>query len=380
MVSMDVVVALEELVSIPSVFPNEHRIAEFVETLLKKEGFNVRRDYVSKNRFNLLAERGKGKRSILFYAHLDTVPNYGSWIADPLTLTRRGDKLYGLGSCDMKGGLAAALVAASDVYDKKVKFLLCVDEENISEGIWHAIKHKRWFRDVELAISCEPGDSRRRTGGANIVTIGRRGRVVISIDIKGLSAHGANPQRGVNAIDEASTIVKHIKMFKLQRHRRLGPETIFVRSFDSDSTSLAVPDKAHLELDIHLVPPSTVKSAVDRTNVLIRHLFSTGRLDQRTKIVVRIKERETPYIAPYVHDGRNRHVRKVLSIIRSVYKEPVLNYGSSVADDNILSNQLHMPVITLGPAGGNEHSQNEWVSYESLNNLVRLYNAIIKEM
>ncbi|MDE1851572.1 MAG: M20/M25/M40 family metallo-hydrolase [Candidatus Micrarchaeota archaeon] len=371
---------LSEIVGINSIFPNESRLAAFVERRLKRMGFRVRRDYLTRSRYNLLAERGKGKGSILFYCHLDTVPDYGDWHTNPFRLTAKGDQLYGLGTCDMKGGTAAALCAIDEARGKRIKMLFCVDEENISEGAWHAVTHnKEWFKDVKFAVSCEPGDSRRHTGGSNVITIGRRGRVVISIDIEGLASHGAQPQRGVNAINEASTIVKHLGMFRLLKHGRLGPETIFVRKLESSSTSLSVPDKAHLELDMHLVPPSTRKDAESRAKEFIEMLFRNKHLDSRTKIKVGIKERKTPYIEPYVNHRNNGHIKRIFGIVADDYGKAIPNYGSSVADDNILSTELHVPIVTIGPTGGNEHSENEWVSRKSLKQLVGTYSRIIEE-
>ncbi|MDE1823683.1 MAG: M20 family metallopeptidase [Candidatus Micrarchaeota archaeon] len=377
---MDVERLLSEIVRINSIFPNEKGLAVFVEHRLKRMGFATRRDYLSKTRYNILAERGTGNGSVLFYCHLDTVPDYGNWHTNPFRLTAKGNALFGLGSCDMKGGMAAILTAVDQIRDKKIKMLFCVDEENISEGAWHAVTYnKAWFRDVKFAVSCESGDSKRHTGGSNVVTIGRRGRVVISIDIEGLASHGAQPQRGVNAIDEASTIVKHIGMYKLLKHGRLGPESIFVRRLEANSTSLSVPDKAHLELDIHIVPPSTRKDAEGRARELVNELFRSKHLDPRTKINVSIKERKTPYIEPYVNHRNNRHIKKVFSIIKEDYGKAIPNYGSSVADDNILSTELRVPIVTIGPTGGNEHSENEWVSRRSVKQLVGTYSRIIEE-
>jgi acetylornithine deacetylase/succinyl-diaminopimelate desuccinylase-like protein len=372
---------LRQMVGINSVFPNEAKLGSFLESYLKREGFKVQRHYISSGRFNLLAERGTGKSSILFYGHMDTVPLYGNWKSDPLTLTQNGDRLYGVGSCDMKGGIAAMLDAVSQVDERKIKILLASDEENISKGAWMAVQQKkRWFFDVDLAISCEPGDSKHYTGGANVVTIGRRGRTVIAIDVKGLSSHGANAQRGINAIDEAAKIAESIRKFKLVYHRKLGWENVFVRNIHGESTSLSVPDKAHLELDIQLVPPSTVASSKKRVEDLIKSMYESGRLHDLTKVSVYVKKRETPYIEPYVNEVKSKTIRRLLKIVRETIGTPRLNYGSSVADDNILFNALDVHVVTIGPRGGNIHSQNEWISERSLNDLVKLYKAIISRI
>ncbi len=372
---------LSKLISINSVFNNEKEIGVYLESRLKRLGFKTSRQYISPGRFNIMAERKGAKQAILFYAHMDTVTPHGKWKGDPFRALMQGDKIYGLGACDMKGGIAAILSTLSKITGRAVKVLLCPDEENISRGAWRAVERAGWFRDVALMVSCEPGGSKKHIGGANVVTVGRRGRVVIDIDVFGLSSHGANPQMGINAIDEAAKIVSAANTFKLRDHPDLGKETIFVRKIEGSSESaLDLPDKVHLELDIQLVPPSTTKDVLSRVEGAIRLMREKGTLNPLTKIAVNVRERETPYIEPYVGDLKDQSIRKVFSLIRENVREPVINYGSSVADDNILSNVIGKPIITIGPAGGNEHAQNEWVSRKSLKELVKVYGLILENV
>lgn len=126
--------SLGKMVSIKSIFPNEKKFAMYMAELLKKNGFKVSAQKFGVRRYNIFAERGKGKSAFLFYGHLDTVPIYGKWETNPLKLTKKGDKYYGLGSSDMKGGIAAALEATKLCKKRRIKILLCSDEENISEG------------------------------------------------------------------------------------------------------------------------------------------------------------------------------------------------------------------------------------------------------
>ena len=372
---------LEKLVNINSVFPREKELALYVNNYLKRQGFTTKMSKVQEGRLNVFAERGTKGRSILFYGHLDTVPVYGKWKSDPLRLTKKGDNAYGIGVCDMKGGIAAALASFSIRSDRKIKALFCVDEENISRGAWHAATNSRkWFRDVSLVISGDPAISDRTVGGPSVLNAGRKGRTVISIDIQGLSSHGSNPQRGINAIDEMSGIVKNIKRLKLRTHPKLGKESLFVRSVSGESTSLAVPESAHMELDIQLVPPSTVADCKKRVEDLIREMYRKGKLNPKTKVTVSVKKRDTPYIEPFATDLNDRKVKKVLSIMGERFGKTMINYGDSVADDNVFSNSLGIPVISLAPSGGNEHTANEWISIKSLEDVADLYKAIICEL
>jgi succinyl-diaminopimelate desuccinylase len=369
---------LEKLVNINSVFPKEKNISLELEKILKDFGFKTEKHAISQDRWNLLAERGEGESSILFYGHIDTVPDYGKWKTNPFKLTQVGDKLFGLGACDMKGGIAAFLSAVKLIENKKIKILFSPDEENISEGAWKIVKDKeKWFSDVNFILVGEPGASAKKIGGENVITLGRRGRVVFEIEVFGKSVHGAHPEKGVNAITEASKIALEIEKLKLPSNKYLGNASLFIKKLEGASTSLSIPDKAIIEIDRHLVVPETIDSAKEQIDKLIEQMYKNGKLskDADSKVRVNIKKRVTPYAPPYVTDINNFFVKKIIQLMNG---DEILNYGKSVADDNVFSTQLGLPVITIGPRGDNIHSSNEWVSKKSLENTTKLYKQILE--
>ena len=378
---MDAETLLSKLVSIDSAFPNESRIGEFIEGYLKEEGMNTRRQYVSEGRFNIFADRkGRGK-PLLLYGHMDTVIPHGRWHTNPLKLERDGDRLIGLGACDMKGGLAAILSGIAESRERSIKAVFCVDEENISVGGWKALSSDRkWFSGVSIALSGDSGHSEKYKGGADVITAGRRGRVVINIDVRGFAFHGAQPKKGINAIDEASKIVLGLDGLRLLKHRALGNETAFANLFEGRSTGLAIPEGARIGIDLHLVPPDTGTKAKGRVEELIRRLKSNGTLGRRTAVAVSIAKRETPYIDPYETRLSDERVRQVIQIVDERCGTHHINYGSSVADDNIISNVLHVPVITIAPNGDNPHAENEWVSRKGLGEVASLYAELIEKL
>jgi acetylornithine deacetylase/succinyl-diaminopimelate desuccinylase-like protein len=379
--NMDVENLLSKLVSIDSSFPNESRIGEFIEGYLRETGMVTRRQYVSEGRFNIFAERkGRGK-PILLYGHMDTVIPHGRWHTNPLKLERDGDRLIGLGACDMKGGLAAILSGLAASRDRALKAVFCVDEENISVGGWKALSSdRRWFSGVAIALSGDSGHSEKYKGGADVITAGRRGRVVINIDVRGFAFHGAQPKKGINAIDEASKIVLRLNGLKLMKHRALGSETAFANLFEGRSTGLAIPESARIGIDLHLVPPDTGTKAKQRVEELVRRLKREGTLDRRTMVEVSVAKRETPYIDPYETRLSEESVRRVIRVVDERCGTHHVNYGSSVADDNIISNVLHVPVITIAPNGDNPHAENEWVSRKGLVEVASLYAELIERI
>jgi succinyl-diaminopimelate desuccinylase len=375
---MEVEKLLGELVHIKSSFPEEAEICNYLEGYLKERGFMVERLLVEDNRYDLLAERGSGGDALLFYGHMDTVPLYGTWESDPFTLTERGGKLYGLGARDMKGGLAAILTALDSAGDQHIKVLICVDEENISKGAWKAVVDRRdWFKDVKLVVSGDGATSQTSNGGVTTVTLGRRGRCVVTIDVRGLSSHGADPGKGVNAINEAARIADNAHRIPLNTHQKLGSDGIFVRMIEGRATSLSLPENASLELDCHFVPPGSAEEMRQRVEKFIGTLRQEGKLDDRTVVTVALRKRETPYLEPYVTSEDDERVGNVIQIVRENFGEIVRNYGSSVADDNALARVLNVPVVTLWPEGRNAHAQNEYSVKKSLQDVTALFTMII---
>lgn len=372
---------LRNLVAIDSEFYKEKKIGAYLEKLMRSWGFTTKRDYLTKDRFNVLAEKGSGKKAILFYGHMDTVPLYGTWKSDALKLKESGDKLYGLGACDMKGGLAAMIESVKDVKGRKLKLLFCVDEENISAGAWHVVKNQRkWFSDVNLIVTGEAGVTDKNSGGSGVVTLGRRGRCVIVIEVKGISSHGAEPEKGISALNEAAKIALNITKLELRKHKKLGKESAFIREIRSRSTSLSIPETAYLEIDLHLVPPSTSSAMLRRVERFIAKLSKDGVLTKGTKTNIYIAKRDTPYLEPYEVNTKNPSVQKILGMLNRRYGKITISYGLSVADENVFASELGVPVITMGPEGGNEHTANEWVSKSSLKEMVSIYKEFQKKL
>ena len=372
---------LRKLVSINSIFPNEKELVEFLEVYLKDLGFSVSRQFVSENRFNIIAEKGSGSKSLLFYGHMDTVPVYGSWNTNPFILSENEDLLYGLGVNDMKGGLVAILKAVENKNPKdyKLKIAFGVDEENISEG-GHVLVNSGWCNDVAAIIVPETGTSTEPSIGPRAILLGRRGRAAYIIKVPGFSVHGASGL-GVNAIEEAAKIILNIKRFHLAKHYQLPNSTLFVRSIHADPGSLSIPDYCEIVIDKHNVPPETKESVLEKIKIFIEDLYNEGtlrRVDNK-KVEVELQSRKTPYLDPYITDEFNSFTMFVSRIIKQKYGKVEYRYGLSVADENIFGSVLKVPVLVIGPEGNNCHSANESVSYKSILDLSEIFSKVIDD-
>ena len=376
---MDSVELLGKIVSINSVSGNEAALAEFLESLLCERGFATKRIPIGGNRFSVVGERGNVGAPLLLFGHMDTVPPYGEWKGSPFAMREEEGRLFGLGVYDMKAGVAAILAATEGKNNRRLKVAFSVDEENISEG-GHAIVKSGFLSGVEAAFSTEISTALTQSFGPQEITLGRRGRCVIEIDVPGKSAHGAIVEKGISAIAEASRLVLELERLngRLGTHALLPPPSQFVRKIYGESTSLSIPENAVLELDRHLVTPQTPESVLQEVELFISQLYAEGKFAPIAgkRITARLKGRKTPYLAPYVTPKDNAQVKRVAEIIGRRIGPVHYSYGASVADDNVIAG-AGVPLFSIGPIGGGEHSCDEWISKKSYLQLIDVIREFI---
>ena len=158
-----------------------------------------------------LRGRSPGRR-LIFNGHLDTFPigDEAGWTDPPLSGAVRDGRVYGRGVCDMKGGLACSILAASllarqsQAWDGEVVLTLAGDEENMgSLGTGHPLATVPEARgDANIC-----GD----VGSPMVLRFGEKGLLWIEVEARGIAAHGAHVHKGVNAIDRLRTALDRVK-------------------------------------------------------------------------------------------------------------------------------------------------------------------------
>jgi succinyl-diaminopimelate desuccinylase len=257
-----------------------------------------------------------------------------------------------------------------------------VDEENVSSGSYEIVK-SGFAKGVEALISAELATAKGESKGTGEITLGRRGRCVIEISVPGKSAHGAQREKGVSAIVEAARLVQELEQLngKLGTHRLLPPPTQFVRKLASESTSLSIPDSATIELDRHLVTPETPQSTLEGINSFIETLYRRKKFAPigGRKISASLKGRSTPYLEPYVTAQSNRYVQLLAKAAKKKSGKISFVYGTSVADDNRFAS-AGLPVMSISPLGGGEHTDSEWVSKSDYLRLIEILKGVISRL
>jgi len=364
--SAEIVKLLSELVAKDTVNPpgNEYRAARIVEREFKKSKIKYKKFEKTKGRTNIIGYIGKGKPSLFFAAHSDTVPVDVGWKTDPFKLVKKGSRLYGLGTSDNKGPLACLIVLAKVLkkHEKKLKGQVLIsavaDEETGSkEGIHYLIDNKI---KPDYAIIPDVSSSMKN------IDIGEKGRLVLRISSYGKQAHGSRPYEGVNAIYKMMDLLKVLKNFKLRyrKHKLFTPPTINIGMISGGSALNSVPSLCHITLDIRYLPKQIPRKIINELKTLIK------KVDGKYKIEVLDGGSVPTEISP-----DNVLVRSIKSNTKKVLnKAPVPDgiSGGTVVKQLLLHNIL---AVAFGP--GNEiHCPNEYIEEKELTQFTKICTLV----
>lgn len=364
---MDEVELLKKLVSIKSPFGEEDRISQFIAKTLEDNGFDVERVPVEGFGDDVLARLpGKGP-TVVLNGHMDTVNLSPGWSRNPWGEID-GDRLYGLGSADMKAGLAVLLSLFTEMAElpkrerPNLVFTAVSDEEGFSRGTWGLIESGK-LNNADLVLVAEPTNEK--------LMLGARGRFVIKISAKGRKAHAARPQNGVNAIEELAKVVSNLSRIRMKKHPKLGRGSYCTLSFKGEADGLSVPDYAEAIVDRHTVVGESWASVQMELEKLTKKLGVTA------EIKVEKSPRPTPEMLPYVIRENLREVNVFKRAMKEQGLEPITTYGKSVGDFNYFATYLRKTTLVFGPTGGNWHGSDEWVSINSVRRVKEVYRKFL---
>ena len=249
---------LVKMLQINTVNPpgNEKVLAELIAKEMASVGIETEVVDLGNNRANVVARiRGTGeKKALLFNGHLDTVPPGDvEWEHGPYSGDIVDGKIYGRGSSDMKGGLAAMIIAAKAIKKSKLElkgdliFSGTAGEETDSIGAFDFL-NKGGLKDVGAIIIGEPSSC-----GINIA---EKGALWLAITTFGKTAHAAFPDSGINAITCMNTLLNEILNYKFKycENELLGHPTMNIATINGGVKTNVVPDKCKVTLDIRTVP------------------------------------------------------------------------------------------------------------------------------
>ncbi len=221
---------LTDLISFKTISGEDNSsLIDYCDNILKNLGAVSFKTFdEDKKRVNLFAtlkaKKQNGKKPIILSGHTDVVPVSKSWSTDPFKATIKEDKLYGRGSCDMKGFIACTL-AYAPIYsksnlDRDINFCFTFDEETACQGAPILIEElkKRGIKNG-ICIVGEPTNMK--------IIDGHKGCYEYTTHFKGLAGHGSAPHKGVNAVEFASKFISKLLELREVLKKRAPKDSVF---------------------------------------------------------------------------------------------------------------------------------------------------------
>ena len=354
---------LRDLVAIDSVNPSlvpgaagEAQIAAAIAAHMRRIGLDVQIEEVAPGRPNVigvLEGRAPG-RALMFCGHVDTVGVDG--MEAPFTPEMRSGRLYGRGSQDMKGGVAAMIDAARMVAERglargRLIVAAVVDEEYASIGADALVRN--WTADG--AVVTEPTDLQ--------VAIGHKGFAWIEIETRGRAAHGSRPRDGRDAILRMGRVLHRLE--RLDRalqsrppHPVMGPGSLHASIVQGGRELSSYPESCRLEMERRTIGAESGATALEEVTAILTDL---AREDPEFEATARLMFSRPPYeLAP-----EHPLPRLLVDAVESLGTRTA-TVGMSFWTDAAVLGAAGIPSVLFGPGGAGLHSRQEYVTTQDV--------------
>jgi acetylornithine deacetylase len=344
-------------------------ISDFLQEWLEERTFTVERtsymDVNGEEKVNLVAKWGEGPGGLGFFSHSDTVPgDPREW--NPFDPQIANGKLYGRGSCDMKGPLAATLIAAASVdpatLRKPIYIAIAADEEQGHIGAHYLQEHSALFREnwPDYAVVAEPTELQpvyAHKGGASI-TVTATGRAAHTSTDKGISANFLIAPF-LAEMAELATAFKNTERFK--NYEFDPPTNGFNMTIDDGQCRTNVTAaKTIARLSIRIMPND-------------HHEEQIAMIEERArKYNLAVEQRK---LMPFYIDP-NATIVQAACRATGIAKAITVPYGTEAE-----SYQKYTQCVILGPGSiAQAHTIGEWVEVQQLESAVKIYQRLIADL
>lgn len=378
----------QELVRAQSYSGKEDKVAEVLKINFKALGFDdITVDYYG-NVIGHIKGNKPGKK-ILFDGHMDTVPvsDPEKWIYPPFAAEIHDQKIYGRGTSDMKGAIAAMVCAAANFAEDS--------NRDFAGDIYVAgVVHEECFEGVAArAISEEVKPDYVVIGEASElnIKIGQRGRGEIILETFGKPCHSANPEKGINAVYKMADVIEAIKTLKPTHHDVLGDgilELTDIKSSPYPGASV-VPDYCRATYDRRILVGETKESVLAPIKELLEEMM---KKDPQLKVKASYSVgKEMCYTGNEIEGERffpGWLYDKNEEFVQAVYREmKAMGFNPSITQYNFCTNGSHyageanIKTIGMGPSRENlAHTLNEYIEIEQLTSVTQCYAGIMKAL
>jgi succinyl-diaminopimelate desuccinylase len=307
------------------------------------------------------------KPALLFVCHLDVVgPGEAAWSYPPFASVESDGKIYGRGSADMKGGIAAIVTAVRQVVDAGTALqgdiiLLCAaGEETNSCGVSRFMHERSWLGEPAGIVIPEPTDF--------AVVTAHRGLFWLKVTTKGKAAHSSAPELGINAINSMKTFLNELEnyRFDVQPHPLLGSCSMSVNTISGGKAMNVVPDQCTAGIDIRTLPGQNHERIInDFKQIFTRLKQQNPTFNAEVSVGRAVEAIETDPQCSFVREFCNTVGAKETKAVGFTTDAPHLR-------------PLGAPIVIFGP-GKPElcHKPDEYIDISDVEKAVKYYKNII---
>lgn len=389
--AIDLAQTLSDLVSIPSVNPMgralegpeflEYRMTEYLERWFGKLGLECQRQTVEPKRDNLVARLdGEGDGVVLFEAHQDTVPVDGMTI-DPFAPFIRDGKLYGRGSCDIKGGMTAMLGAIARLAEERpqgMPTVLMACTVNEEHGYSGAVKlTELWDEGARSLFPGRPNAAVIAEPTSLDVVVAHKGALRWRAKTRGRAGHSSQPEKGDNAIYRMATVLPLLEAYQrevlptLREHPLCGRATLSVGTITGGLSVNTVPDECSIEIDRRLLPGEEGEEA-------LAHLVAFLNEQLGTDFPL---EHETPWMwgATLDNDSNGQLAARLSDVAQQVVGRGA-QIGVPFGTDASKISSSGVPSVVFGPGSINQaHTCDEWLPLDELEQASEILYRMVRD-
>lgn len=379
----ELVEVLRELIAIETVHPpgNEEEAAQYMAERLRQEGMDVEVQELFPGRANVVAWLGgrSATPALMLNGHLDIVPagERDLWNTDPFEAVVRDGRIFGRGASDNKGGVTAIFLAALAVHRAKIRLPAPVVVAGVmgekTGGAGTTFLLDQGIHPQQAIVAEWTSASR--------IAIGYRGRLELSVETKGRTAHASRPHQGLNAIEQMYEVVlpalkRYVSAlpFTPQPAFLINGPSIAVTMIQGGVKANVIPDVCKAQLDIRLAPgqdPAGVEEGLQRVAAELRRDFP--------KLGVSLTVGGHRF--PFMTSPETVLVQELAACIHEgIGRDATLIGKTGCSDGNILAERFSMPIVAYGPGNDSGHSPNEFVEVKDLLDCTRVLAAAIPRL
>lgn len=366
----------KSLISRPSVTPNDAGSQDIIRQELSKLGFKFV-DMPFGDTSNLWASLGEGAPHFVFAGHTDVVPpgDLQSWDSDPFEPTIRDGKLYGRGVADMKGGIAAMIVAVQNFmrenpkFSGTISFLITSDEEGPGhDGTKRVLEQ---LKNDNITIDwCIVGEPVSQKQLADTMKLGSRGSLSCEVVFTGKQGHVGHAQRAANPNHLVMQTLVNLTQIKWDTQTADFPATsLQITSIHSDSgAENVIPEKLTCKFNVRFAPSVTPEIIKQKTIELFNN----------QPLIYDIKWRlnGVPYLSK-----RGNLTTVANQVVQSLTNyEPEIRSVGGTSDARFIVPTMGCETLELGLMDTTMHEINEHVACADLEKLTEIYTAILQKL